>query len=70
MPAANEDWLCPECVAAGLCIITAVTGKRKHKRKVQYKVSCAGKEKQEWDDYANLKTIPHVLTLMREFTAQ
>ena len=53
-----------------MCIICAVTGKRKHKGKVQYKVSYAGKEKDEWDDYANLKTIPHALKLMREFTAQ
>ena len=72
MPAAEDDWLCPSCINAGLCIIQAVKGKRKHKSRVQYLVSYVGcaDDQDRWEDFQHLKEIAHVRDLIRQFNLQ
>ena len=67
LPPEEQDWLCPQCVAAGLCIIEAVKGKRTWRGKIQYLVSYVGNEPDRYEEYQNLRTIPHVVKLMRQY---
>ena len=50
----DHEWLCPECVSAGLFIIDSVVDKRVRRGITAHLVEYAGIDQPEWQGYPHL----------------
>ena len=65
----SMEWLCNDCVEAGLFIVSSVKDKRIVRSKVQYLVSYVGYDDSydKWQSYSHLSQTPAIKEMISKF---